>query len=302
PMSERFKTPFAIVNLLLAMFVVGCTHAVQVRQAALQAPASSQRIPLAEADRSRFEKIFDQVGCPSCEELKTFTSDYLRFVREKGCDPRECKSASPTKAKMSGKVVAVDLKRNIVILKPESGGAEEAFNIVQSGDMRTTFSGGPTQLKDLKKGTHATIEYKSVISFDSSGRPQGQTRAIPLPGGGYVMQAKGTSYAEKVTVQPEQQVEGNFVALPDGIRCILRGMSFNMVSGQALNGTADGVTCSKAGNGKDIPLASTRITAGQLPTTDFGNLKIAIDDFTRPVADIKIDRTKLGAFSEFMQR
>jgi hypothetical protein len=103
-----------------------------------------------------------------------------------------------------------------------------------------------------------------------------------------------------------------FVPLPKDIQCTVQGMSFRSVvgdKGQLINtdGSVDGLTCWVAGKTpeqkNEIPLASTEITRGMLPTRDFGKLKITPTNNINSVGvSIAIRRDKLQSFRAFLQK
>jgi len=103
-----------------------------------------------------------------------------------------------------------------------------------------------------------------------------------------------------------------FISMPKDIQCDVQGMSFRSVvgeNGQMVNtdGSVDTVICWITSNSpeqkKEIPLASTAITGGMLPTKDFGKLKVTpANNINSAGLSIAIRRDKLQSFREFLQK
>jgi hypothetical protein len=102
-----------------------------------------------------------------------------------------------------------------------------------------------------------------------------------------------------------------FVPLPDDIHCSLHNLmsdySFgeNRLQGKTLVSVKK-VTCQITGNSpgqeKEIPLASTEITLGMLPTKDFGALKLSTENRMDSGVTTSIRRDKLQSFRAFLEK
>ncbi len=103
-----------------------------------------------------------------------------------------------------------------------------------------------------------------------------------------------------------------FVPMPQDIQCSVQGMSFMMAAGKNgelpnIDGSVRGVTCWLPGKTpeqkKDVPLVSTKITDGMLPTKDFGDLKLTTPrNLNSPAIGIAIQSDKLQLLREFLQK
>jgi len=102
-----------------------------------------------------------------------------------------------------------------------------------------------------------------------------------------------------------------FVPLPDDIHCFMHDLmskySFNTNHESVKTLVSVGkVTCQITGSNseqeKEIPLATTEITHGMLPTKDFGALMLSTEN--RPGAGVttSIRRDKLQSFRAFLQK
>ncbi len=116
---------------------------------------------------------------------------------------------------------------------------------------------------------------------------------------------------EKVATKPEtkEPVVPAFVEIPDDIGCSISCMQYEMIVGSnETNGSVKAVTCwIKGGNPvqkKDIPLASTEITHGMLPTEQFGNLKItgSANLMSEEGLSMAIESSKVKSFREYLQK
>jgi hypothetical protein len=119
-----------------------------------------------------------------------------------------------------------------------------------------------------------------------------------------------------------------FVPMPDDIKCKMFGVNYSTVI------TADGskasttfslvkkVTCHKTAESnftkvsrnvyirhlvtqeKEIPLASTKVTDGMLPTIDFGELELTCKTENQPDLGVRIAirRDKLQSFRDYLQK
>jgi hypothetical protein len=105
-----------------------------------------------------------------------------------------------------------------------------------------------------------------------------------------------------------QKLASGFVLIPDDIHCSIQGMIF--AGNEAVNGgefspsSVDEVTCSMSGKSpevkKAIPLASTTISGGMLPTKEFGNLQIAGSN--PGTLSMAISSHKLQLLRQYLQR
>ncbi len=117
------------------------------------------------------------------------------------------------------------------------------------------------------------------------------------------------AFAQKTTPANTAPV---FIPMPKDIQCDVQGMSFRSVvgeNGQMVNtdGSVDKVICWITSNSpeqkKEIPLASTAITGGMLPTKDFGKLKVTpVNNINSAGLSIAIRRDKLQSFRAFLQK
>jgi hypothetical protein len=108
-----------------------------------------------------------------------------------------------------------------------------------------------------------------------------------------------------------QQPAPGFVPIPDDINCSVQGMSYRSSVGQGgqmvnTSGSATGVTCwmSRSPNvKKPIPLASTTMTDGMLPTKDFGNLQITpVNSITSNGLYMAIGSDKVDSLREYLHK
>jgi hypothetical protein len=123
-----------------------------------------------------------------------------------------------------------------------------------------------------------------------------------------------TVLSQDALAQTAQKAAPVFVPMPKDIQCSARhlkvsikltvdGKSGSMVEVNTPT-SAEGITCaisgSSPGHKKEVPLASTKITRGMLPTKDFGDLKITItgNSGTR----IAISSDKLQSFRDFLKQ
>jgi hypothetical protein len=114
-------------------------------------------------------------------------------------------------------------------------------------------------------------------------------------------------FAQKTTPTSAAPV---FVQMPDDIHCLLHNLNFVMSFGK--NGvmvtnvnSVEQVTCQITGNSpgteKEIPLASTKVVNGMLPTKSFGDLRLKTESISSGVT-IAIRRDKLQSFRAFLQK
>jgi hypothetical protein len=108
-----------------------------------------------------------------------------------------------------------------------------------------------------------------------------------------------------------QQPAPGFVSIPDDINCSVQGMSYESrvgAGGQLVNtsGSATGVTCWMSKNPKvkkPVPLTSTKITDGMLPTKEFGNLQITpVNSITSNGLYMAIGSDKVDSLREYLQK
>jgi len=115
--------------------------------------------------------------------------------------------------------------------------------------------------------------------------------AVPAPGG--------------------NQVADVFVPVPEDVQCSVQGMYQLADIGpkgevSKTRGSVKGITCWIVGSTpkhkRDVPLASTSITDGMLPTKDFGDFQITpTNNIYSSAVGIAVRRSKLQPFREFLQ-
>jgi hypothetical protein len=101
-----------------------------------------------------------------------------------------------------------------------------------------------------------------------------------------------------------------FVPMPDDIHCSFHNLNFVMSFGK--NGTmvtnvnsVEQVTCQITGNSpgteKEVPLTSTKVVNGMLPTKSFGDMKLKTESISSGVT-VSIRHDKLQSFRAFLQK
>ncbi len=115
------------------------------------------------------------------------------------------------------------------------------------------------------------------------------------------------AFAQKTTPANAAPV---YIQMPDDIHCFLHNLNFVMSFGKngvlATNvNSVEQVTCQITGNSpgteKEIPLTSTKVVNGMLPTKSFGNLKLKTESINTGVT-IAVRRDKLQSFRAFLQK
>jgi hypothetical protein len=107
-----------------------------------------------------------------------------------------------------------------------------------------------------------------------------------------------------------QPLAPKFVPLPEDITCSLQGVYFTSAVGEqnSTNGGAKGLTCWITGKKSkvkkiSVPLASTKITNGILPTKDFGNFKLSSNNnIMSPGMSVDIESDKVESLREYLQK